>query len=144
MMINPFRTAVPLWGQTSQISSTLSPKRDCGSKGVKKINKMLPWYAVSRVYRRTMQCHVIYWTRGTHDIHILSMKQTNKRTKKMYDNVFGKISVGESFIVIRSAFEVLSGARLEKIVSRTFRCCLGIFFMTTSRCPGRLVFLRTY
>ena len=32
--INPFRTAVPLWGQTSQISSTLSPKRDCGSKGV--------------------------------------------------------------------------------------------------------------
>ena len=32
--INPFRTAVPFWGQTSQISSSLSPKRDCGSKGV--------------------------------------------------------------------------------------------------------------
>ena len=30
--LNPFRTAVPLWGQTSQFSSTLSPKRDCGSK----------------------------------------------------------------------------------------------------------------
>ena len=33
--INPFRTAVPFWGQTCQISSGLSPKRDCGSKGVK-------------------------------------------------------------------------------------------------------------
>ena len=32
--INPFRTAVPFWGQTSLISSSLSPKRDCGSKGV--------------------------------------------------------------------------------------------------------------
>ena len=29
----PFRTAVPFWGQTSQILSSLSPKRDCGSKG---------------------------------------------------------------------------------------------------------------
>ena len=32
--INPFRTAVPFLGQTSQIMSNLSPKRDCGSKGV--------------------------------------------------------------------------------------------------------------
>ena len=30
-----FRTAVPFWGQTTQISSSLYPKRDCGSKGVK-------------------------------------------------------------------------------------------------------------
>ena len=41
--VNPFRTAVPFWGtavpfwgQTSQISSSLSPKRDCGAKGVKR------------------------------------------------------------------------------------------------------------
>ena len=33
--INPFRTAVPFWGQTIQISSSLSPKRDWGPKGVK-------------------------------------------------------------------------------------------------------------
>ena len=33
--LNPFRTAVPFWGQTSQISSIFVPKRDCGSKGVK-------------------------------------------------------------------------------------------------------------
>ena len=32
---NPFRTAVQFWGQTSQISSSFVPKRDCGSKGVK-------------------------------------------------------------------------------------------------------------
>ena len=33
--LNLFRTAVPFWGQTSQISSSLPPKRDCGSKGIK-------------------------------------------------------------------------------------------------------------
>ena len=33
--VNPFRTAVPFWGQTSQISSSFVPKRDRGSKGVK-------------------------------------------------------------------------------------------------------------
>ena len=31
----PFRIAVPYWGQTTQISSILSRKRDCGSNGVK-------------------------------------------------------------------------------------------------------------
>ena len=31
---NPFRTAVPFWGQTSQILSTFSPERDCGPKRV--------------------------------------------------------------------------------------------------------------
>ena len=30
-------TAVPFWGQTTQISSSLSPKRDCGPKGVKSV-----------------------------------------------------------------------------------------------------------
>ena len=29
-----FRTAVPFWGQTTQILSKLSPKRDCGPKRV--------------------------------------------------------------------------------------------------------------
>ena len=32
--IKPFRTAVPFWGQTTQILSSLSPKRDCGYKRV--------------------------------------------------------------------------------------------------------------
>ena len=35
LKLNPFRTAVPFWGQTTQISSSFSPKRDCGSTGVK-------------------------------------------------------------------------------------------------------------
>ena len=30
-----FRTAVSVWGQSTQISSSLSPNRDCGSKRVK-------------------------------------------------------------------------------------------------------------
>ena len=33
--LNPFRTAVPFWGQTASNLSGLSPKRDCGSKRVK-------------------------------------------------------------------------------------------------------------
>ena len=32
--INPFRTAVPFWRQTSQILSDLSPKRNCSPKRV--------------------------------------------------------------------------------------------------------------
>ena len=31
--VNPLRTAVPFWGQTTGNLSALSPKRDCGSKG---------------------------------------------------------------------------------------------------------------
>ena len=31
-----FRTAVPFSGQTKQISSSLTPKWDCGSKGANK------------------------------------------------------------------------------------------------------------
>ena len=34
-VINPFSTAVPFQGQTTQISSSLSPERDCGTTGVK-------------------------------------------------------------------------------------------------------------
>ena len=33
----PFRTAAPVWGQISQIPSSLSPKRDCGPKGIKHV-----------------------------------------------------------------------------------------------------------
>ena len=32
--VNPFRTAVPFWGQTSQISTSVSPKRDSDSRRV--------------------------------------------------------------------------------------------------------------
>ena len=34
--LNPFRTAVPFWGKILENLSGLSPKRDCGSKGVNK------------------------------------------------------------------------------------------------------------
>ena len=39
--VNPFTTAVPLWGHISQISSTSSPKRDCGSEGVNSTTTMM-------------------------------------------------------------------------------------------------------
>ena len=35
---NPSRTAAPFWGQTAQRLSSLSPKRDCGSKTGFKVN----------------------------------------------------------------------------------------------------------
>ena len=39
---NPFRTAVPFWGQTTQISTSLPPKRDCGPKRVKGVSTLPP------------------------------------------------------------------------------------------------------
>ena len=33
--LDPFRTAVPLWEQSSQFLSSLAPKRDCSRKGAK-------------------------------------------------------------------------------------------------------------
>ena len=36
VFLNPFRTAVPFWGQITQKLTGLSPKRDCGSEGVKR------------------------------------------------------------------------------------------------------------
>ena len=35
--LNPVRTAVPFWGQTSWDLNGLSPKRDCGSKRLKRL-----------------------------------------------------------------------------------------------------------
>ena len=57
---NPLRTAVPFWGQTTQISNSLSPKRDCGSKGINSSPQLssdlrrsvatfvilIPWYCI--------------------------------------------------------------------------------------------------
>ena len=34
VLLDPFRTAVPVWGQTTQMLRGLSPKRDCGPKRV--------------------------------------------------------------------------------------------------------------
>ena len=36
IVVIPFRTTVPFWGQTSQISSSLSPTRHCGTRRVEK------------------------------------------------------------------------------------------------------------
>ena len=46
---NPFRAAVPFWGQTSQIRSSLPQKRDCGPK------RVIKWVQHRHVYeyRRT-------------------------------------------------------------------------------------------
>ena len=46
LTINPFRTAVPFWGQTSQISSSLYPEQDCGPK---RVNLNISRYQVSYI-----------------------------------------------------------------------------------------------
>ena len=57
---NPFRTADSFWGQSSQISSSLSPNRGCGSKRVNgstvdgKFDKNIP-----EIKKRTPSVHCI-------------------------------------------------------------------------------------
>ena len=46
-ILDPFRTAVPFWGQTTWKLSGLSPKRDCRSKRVKKSR---PWSSGFRTF----------------------------------------------------------------------------------------------
>ena len=44
--LSPLRTAVPFWGKTTQISSGLSPKRDCGpKKGQERAGGIRPRFA---------------------------------------------------------------------------------------------------
>ena len=47
--VNPFRTAVPFWGQTPQILSDVSPKRDRGPKRAKaRYREASVWHSVWR------------------------------------------------------------------------------------------------
>ena len=43
-VVNPFRTAVPFWGQTTWNLTGLSPKRDCGSKRVNPFRTGVPFW----------------------------------------------------------------------------------------------------
>ena len=58
----PFSTAVPFWGQTIQIPSSLSPKRDCGPKRVK-IDSSNGWVNVKN--RSLAQFLSFYYIPGT-------------------------------------------------------------------------------
>ena len=48
--VKPFRTAVPFWGQTTQSSSSLSPKWDFGPRRVKSeaVSPSSPFYTINR------------------------------------------------------------------------------------------------
>ena len=48
--LNPIRTAVPFWGLTTQISSSLSPKRDCGFKRVEEFGALRAWTSLYELY----------------------------------------------------------------------------------------------
>ena len=51
LCLNPFKTAVPLWGQTAQISSTLSPKWDCSPERViTRIEDLVPLIPVTFLF----------------------------------------------------------------------------------------------
>ena len=51
---NPFRPAIPFWGQFRQLLDGLSPKRYCGTKGVKepRLSENDP-AEICYLYRRT-------------------------------------------------------------------------------------------
>ena len=55
--VNPFRTAVPFWGQTTQISSSFDPKQDCGSKRVKARVKKKHEKHTHREHRQSACCY---------------------------------------------------------------------------------------
>ena len=52
MLLTPLEPQSHMWGQTTQISSSLSPKRDCGSKGVNTISQA---WVVDKFMRIAMQ-----------------------------------------------------------------------------------------
>ena len=91
-LINPFRTAVPFWGQTTQILSNLSPKWDCGPKRVNKRLKTLLYHCFDisrgpsrRSYITLFRTAVPFWRFGgqtTYSLKGLSRKRdcsTNRR-----------------------------------------------------------------
>ena len=51
-VFNPFRTAVPFWGQNTWNLTGLSPKQNCGSKRVKKTGNLWPTSRWSQPRRR--------------------------------------------------------------------------------------------
>ena len=58
-LINPFRAAVPFWGQTTQNSTGVSPKRDCGSKRVKVVAQNCTYiYNIYICIRRKKYIHL--------------------------------------------------------------------------------------
>ena len=70
--INPFRTAVPFWGQTTQILSSLSPKRGCGSKGVKVEHRTYFWVALDHLLPK----HAFF---GVESLSVLEKSSAEKR-----------------------------------------------------------------
>ena len=78
--MNPFRTAVPFWGQTSQTPSNMPPERDCTPKRVDRPTgrpQSIPYIAVSVQYLRTttllilLRGIIVNRTYGTHkNLHI--------------------------------------------------------------------------
>ena len=50
---NPFSTGVPFWGKNTLIPSSLSPKRDCGSKRVKEANRTNFFTRVATFFKRS-------------------------------------------------------------------------------------------
>ena len=51
VVLNPFRTAVPVWGQSSQTVSTSSPERDCSPQSILVHNICLHTIIVVFTYR---------------------------------------------------------------------------------------------
>ena len=75
--LHPFRTAAPLWGQTTQILSNMSPKRDCGSKRVKGAN------LIFRTYRYTATKKIVQWAQGDRTQQSRSGRKNKTKNEKL-------------------------------------------------------------
>ena len=74
-LLNPFSTGVPFLGQTSQIPSSLSPKRDCGSKRVNPDRAKTQ----CRFGDEPLEFHVVYLRSGTAVLLIRGLTGTEGR-----------------------------------------------------------------
>ena len=94
-----FRTAVPFWGQTTLISSSLFLKRDCGSKGVTYhlYGDLLRGAILNRTYRtyKTYTFHLFY----QQYLVLFTVPPPYSRSKRGLTVVYSIISIFEQSTV---------------------------------------------
>ena len=105
---NPFRTAVPFWGQTTQLLSNLSPKRDCGSKGVKLLLNQTFGCLVYLDLRLSTCCFSV---RNCTSMIVSS-------TLVAFRGVTGQYSIAREIMETRERFAQLANLRIDRSADR--------------------------
>ena len=102
--LDPFRTAVPFWGQNSQIPSSLSPERDCTPKRVKRRPRVRTYQTPGQITRQ-----------GAHLARLRACRQGFCGTRKMGHDVLDGVAV-----VPQIRFVLTAALLRGTIVNRTY------------------------